>query len=234
MTVLTRTTPLLAAAAALFLASCSSLGEPSASIGGGAADAVESAIVSPSVNVVTLPPEPEVGQAWTTDTSGMKSTTAIVAEVDGHFIVERETARFGDPIILAFRIDPSVDLAKAPVVGEALASNVTDAWVGQAGEAPVERGIAEAAVLQRLPQVEAKTGSESVRYGGRTWDSTWSERGDSKTWTVGTFILRTDFKGETVMEVTDWVTDAKPRLDWSSVAEASPAPDGPNAVAAAR
>ncbi len=215
---------LLTAVLAASLASCSSIGDLSGSMaglaGGGGSGAVDAAKNTPAMNVMSLPPSPAVGQAWTMDMSGMKTTTAIVAEVDGQFILEQETSLYGDPIILAYQVDPRVDMTKVPAAGEKMAANVTAAWIGEAGKAPIEHTVMDAIVMPEMtgeaaPEMDVKTGSESVSLGGRTWDADWSEAAGSKSWMAGGFILRSDYNGDTVMQITDWKTDAKPALDWT-------------------
>lgn len=68
------------------------------------------------------------------------------------------------------------------------------------------------------PAMDVKTGSESVSLGGRSWDADWSEAAGSKSWMAGGFILRSDYNGDTVMQISDWMTDAKPALDWTPAA----------------
>ena len=222
------TSTLLTAVLAATLASCSALGDLGSvanlagggDAGGGAAGAIDIAMGSPAMNVMYLPPSPAVGQSWTMDMSGMKSTTAIVAEVDGQFILEQETANYGAPIILAFQVDPRVDLTKEIAAGQKMASNVTAAWVGEAGKAPKEHKVMDAMVMPEMAGVEAPameftTGTESLSLGGRSWDAEWTEAADSKSWSADGFTLRSDYKGDTVMQITEWSSDAKPALDWT-------------------
>lgn len=217
-------TTLLTAALAATLASCSSIGDLSGSMagmaGGGGSAAIDAAKNVPATNVMSLPPSPAVGQSWTMDMSGMKTTTAIVAEVDGQFIVEQETAMYGDPIVVAYQVDPSVDMTVVPKAGQKMQTNVTAAWIGVEGEKPMEHTVAEPMTMPEMtgeaaPAMESTTGTETVSLGGRSWDSTWSAAGDAKSWMVDGFLLRSDYNGSTTMELTEWKTDAEPKLDWT-------------------
>lgn len=214
---------LLTAAIAASLASCSSLtglGDSFSSLAGDdGEDPVAEAVESPALNVFTLPPSPAVGQSWTMETSGMKTTTAIVAEVDGQLIVEQEES-ITPGVILAFQVDPKVDMMKVPAVGEKFQSNVTAAWAGAPGKAPKERKVMEAMVMPEMtgeaaPAVDMQTGNESVELGNRTWNAEWAEVSGSKSWSVDGFILRSDYNGDTMTVLTEWKTDAKPALDWT-------------------
>jgi hypothetical protein len=223
-------TLLVTTAIAATLSSCSSLSDLSGSMtglaggGGGVADAIEQAKASPVVNLMYLPPSPAVGQSWTMDMSGMKSTSSIVAEMDGQLIVEQETMSYGAPLIVAYQVDPRVDLARVAAVGEKATSNVTAAWIGEAGKAPVELTVMDAMVIEEMPDVvvpetETTTGSETVTLGGRSWNADWSETSGSKSWMVDGFLLRSDYNGDTMMQISDWKTDAQPALDWTPSAE---------------
>ena len=155
------------------------------------------------------------------DMSGMETTTAIVAEVDGKFILEQETAMYGEPIVLAFSVDPSVDLSVIPAAGEKMASNVTAAWIGEAGKKPMEHTVMEVMEMPEMtgeaaPAMDVKTGKESLTAAGRSWDTEWSEVSGSKSWSSNGFMIRSDYDGKTVMQLTGWATDAKAQLDWTA------------------
>ncbi|QDV06098.1 hypothetical protein Poly30_16020 [Planctomycetes bacterium Poly30] len=217
-------TTLLGVALAATLASCSSISDLGGAMGGmaggGGNAALDTAKNVPAMNVMALPPAPAVGQSWTMDMSGMKTTTAIVAEMDGQFILEQETSMYGEPIILAYQVDPRVDMTAVPAAGEKMTSNVTAAWIGVEGEKPLEHTVMEAMTMpettgEAAPAMDFTTGNETVSLGGRSWDATWTEAGDSKSWMAGNFILRSDYDGKTVMQITDWQSNAEPKLDWT-------------------
>lgn len=212
---------LLATALVAAASSCDSLptslpGVPGQGGGNAMLDTVKN---QPAMNAIVLPEGAAVGQAWTMSMGGMEQRTAIVAEEDGELVVEQTS--FMDPGLReAYLVDPSVDLSEPVEPGEMMRTNVTAAWVGVAGEAPIEREVAAAIEMQEVPggpaeAVDATTGTESVTAGGRTWNAEWTEIAGSRTWMADGLVLRAVSDGNTTMELIEWATDAEPELDWS-------------------
>ena len=210
---------------ALLLVSCESLSLPVPGLpgaGGGGNAMVDAMKNQPAMNMMVLPPNPAVGQAWTMDMSGMEQRTAIVAEQDGMFIVEQGMDMGGEMIIQAFLVDPSVDLMQTPSAGDEIANNVKGAWIGAEGNKPVERPLMEPMIMPEVEGVDAATvdveqGTQTVELGGRSWDTEWSEAMGSRSWMLAgsNFLVRSDMEGNTVMVLSKWETDAEPALDWT-------------------
>lgn len=188
-----------------------------ASAGGGAASLKD----IPAMNVMTLPKNAAVGQFWEVEMSGMTTRNAIVDDMGGKFIVE-QTSSMREGVIEAFLVDPTVDMMRMVEAGDKMNANVTGAWVGDEGEAPMERKVMDAMVMPEMPAVDAPAvesteGVQTVNMAGRDWDTKWIETSGSKMWTDNAtgIMVRMDYNGDTMSKVTAYGTDAKPALDWT-------------------
>lgn len=189
--------------------------------GGGGNSMVDAMKDQPTMYMVTLPPNPAVGQWWDYSMGGMEQHNAIVAEMDGMLVVEQAMDMGGTMVVNAWLVDPTVDLTATPRAGEKMAANVTKAWIGAEGDKPVERPVMDVMVMPEAtgdaPEVDFTEGTESVAMGGKTWNAKWMETSGSKTWMVdgSGFLLKSEAGGSVNMELTGWGTDAEPMLDWT-------------------
>lgn len=96
-------------AAGLTFAGCDTVTSGMGSMDGtSAGGAIEMLANQPAVYTFSIPKNAEVGQYWEVEQSGMTTRTAIVAEEDGKFIVEQSGGSYGDNVVQAFLVDPSV------------------------------------------------------------------------------------------------------------------------------
>ncbi|MEM8711879.1 MAG: hypothetical protein AAGG01_13080 [Planctomycetota bacterium] len=178
--------------------------------------------------IVSLPPDPAVGQGWTIDWNGVAHSYAIVAKVGAHLLIECTVSSHEDGVILAYQVDPLVDWTTVAEIGDLERTSVVEAWAGPAGGKPLTRAVPEAATVVASPLgsgsswrglIEHPVIHEPLDLGGRAWNARYfelpSNGGTARYWEADGFTLQIK-RGETThFQLKKWRVDATPALDWS-------------------
>ncbi len=198
---------------AAFLTSCEAMGSLNPMGGGGAQGTVDMMKDQPAQNVMALPPGAEVGTWWEyTMTGDVKQRSCVVAEMDGKLVIEQPMTG-NEEVIQVFLVDPSVNMMAEVQAGSMMNTNVSKAWIGAKGEKPEERKVMAAMKMPEAagnaPTMDFTEGTETITMAGKSFNTKWVEVDGNKTWSVGSFLVKSNF-----MNLTGWGSDAKPELNW--------------------
>lgn len=185
---------------------------------------IETLTDQPCQNRVQLPAGAKVGLWWAyTLSNELEYRWAIVAELDGCFVVESPLP-VGDVVVIqSYLVDPAVDLDATNALedGDDFPHNVRQAWVGLRGGTALDRPVMEPFQFSEpdddLAQPEVEGGEEMITVNEQVIPCRWTEYARARRWVavdgpLAGLLIKSAFQDSVTMELTGTGEDAKPEL----------------------